>query len=129
MFDLYILLLLGCLGILLYPLPSYPGLARAVEILLIVLSVLSALVLNWKVGGIILQSVFQRMMRSSLEARTDQAFEDFHRGLEAYARPAILLPLLLTALSYVLLFAACKCLAQSIGLRIGFFIWPCASRC
>src|SRR3989442_14922742 len=45
--DLYIPLFLGGLGILLYPLPSYPRLARALESLFIVLSVPSPLVLHW----------------------------------------------------------------------------------
>jgi hypothetical protein len=117
-FDLYILLVLGALGLLLYPLPGNPNLVKAVEVFFIVLIAVSVLVLNRKVGGGVLRFVFQKMMGEALKARTDKAFSEFHRGMEAYYRPAILLPVLLTFLSYISFFWGCHRMALSLDIDI-----------
>lgn len=117
-FDLYILLVLGGLGLLLYPMPQNPGLVKAVELFFAVMIAVSALVLNRKVGGGVLKFGFQRMMGRGLKARTDRAFDDFHRGMESYYKPAILFPVLLTVASYLFFFWGCTLLAGSIGIDI-----------
>jgi len=117
-FDLYILLVLGALGLMLYPLPGDPNLVRAVEVFFAVLILVSILVLNRKVGGGLLKFVFQKMMGEGLKARTDKAFEDFHRGMESYYRPSILYPVLLTVVSYLSFFWGCQQMALSLGIGI-----------
>jgi len=58
------------------------------------------------------------MMGESLKAKTDKAFEDFHRGMEVYYRPSILLPILLTVVSYLSFFWGCHQMAISLGIEI-----------
>jgi len=120
-FDLYILLVMGGLGLLLYPLPQDPNLVHSVEVFFVVLVGVSVLVLNQKIGGVFLKAIFQKMMGEGLKARTDQAFEDFHRGMQAYYRPAILGPVALTVCSYTAYFFGCYLLAVSMGIQINVF--------
>ncbi len=120
-FDLYLLLILGGAGILLYPMPVDPVLIKTVWIFFGVLFAITLLAFNQKIGGAILKTVFQRLMKKEHKEITDKAFDDFHDGMGAFYKPSLLIPILLSTASYLIYFWGCEELAHSIGLSaIGF---------
>jgi uncharacterized protein (TIRG00374 family) len=120
-FDLYILLILGCLGILIYPMPADPRLIQLVWVFFALLALATILAFNRKIGEVLIKSIFQRVLGSRLKEKANQAFEDFHKGMEAFYSPTLAYPVLISVVSYIIAFWACSLLAQSIGLQISIF--------
>lgn len=120
-FDLYILLVLGGVGILAYPMPLDPNMINAVKAFFVVLILITLLAFNQRIGGVLLKAVFQRLMKQEHKDKTDKIFDDFHKGMEDFYRPAILYPIFLTFLSYVSFFTGCYLFARSLGIPVSFF--------
>ena len=120
-FDLYILLILGCLGILIYPMPADPHLIQLVWFFFGFLVVATVLAFNRKIGEFLIKAVFQKVMGSQMKEKTNQAFEDFHKGMEAFYSPRLIFPIFLSLLSYLVFFWGCGLLAKAIGLDINLF--------
>jgi uncharacterized protein (TIRG00374 family) len=117
-FDLYLLLILGGIGILAYPMSIDPNLIKAVWAFFAVLIVVTLLAFNQKIGGTLLKAVFQRMMKQEHKEKTDKLFEDFHRGMECFYKPALFYPIFLSLLAYVSFFIGCYLLALAMNLSI-----------
>jgi uncharacterized protein (TIRG00374 family) len=117
-FDLYLLLILGGVGILCYPMPIDPNLIKAVWGFFFLLFVVTLLAFNQKIGGALLKAVFQRMMKQEHKDMTNKLFDDFHRGMESFYKPAILYPIFLSLLSYVSFFYAGYLIAVAMNLPI-----------
>ncbi len=113
-FDLYLLLILGGAGILIYPMPKDPMLIKTVWVFFAILFIITLLAFNQKIGGTLLKTVFQRMMKQEHKEATDKAFDDFHGGMQAYYHPGILIPILLSASSYLIYFGGCEILGHAI---------------
>ena len=120
-FDLYILLILGCLGILIYPMPADPRLIQLVWIFFGFLLLATFMAFNKRIGEVLVKAIFQRMMGKNLKEKTGQAFEHFHEGMEAFYKPALAVPVILSFAAYWIAFLACSWLAQSVGLNISLF--------
>jgi uncharacterized protein (TIRG00374 family) len=120
-FDLYLLLVLGSLGILLYPLGFNPQLVRLVWIFFGFLVLVSFLAFNRRIGEILIKAVFQRVLGPSLKEKANQAFGEFHEGMEAFFNFKLFLPALLSLISYLVFFEGSSWMAQAIGLHINFF--------
>ncbi|HTC22110.1 MAG TPA: lysylphosphatidylglycerol synthase transmembrane domain-containing protein, partial [bacterium] len=113
-FDLYLLLVLGGLGILMNPMPSDPTSLKmilAVKVFFVLLVIITLLAFNKKIGGILLKAAFQRLMKQEHREKIDELFEDFHRGMEAFYKPALLVPILLSLGSYIIFFLGCDWIA------------------
>lgn len=122
--DLYLLLILGGLGILTNPMPTDATSAKmilAVKVFLLILLLISLLAFNKKIGGILLKAAFQRLMKQAHREKADKLFENFHDGMEAFYKPSIVLPVFYSFAAYVLAFWACYLLAQSINLNVSIF--------
>jgi len=129
-FDLYILLVLGCLGLLLHPLPNNPRLVQGVWIFFATLILISYLAFNRKTGEWLMKTIFQKAMGDKLKGRADQAFQEFHQGMESFYRPAILWPTLLTVTSYAFFFTGCWFLAVALGIDLSlFYLTFCVAMC
>src|SRR5258708_8596848 len=61
-FDLYILLILGCMGILIYPMPADPRLIQLVWVFFALLVLATVLAFNRKIGEVLIKSLFQRVL-------------------------------------------------------------------
>ncbi len=120
-FDLYLLLVLGGLGILMNPMPTDPASLKmilAVKVFFVILVAVTLLAFNKKIGGIILKAAFQRLMKQEHRDKMGEMFEDFHEGMEAFYKPVLLVPILLSLLSYVSFFWGCYAIAQAIHLPV-----------
>lgn len=117
-FDLYLLLILGCVGILTYPMPVDPALIKTVWVFFGLLVFITLLFFNKTIGGTALKMAFQRMMKMEHREKTDVMFKDFHDGMEAFYKPSILFPIFLTLVSYIIFFCACYLIAVAIHLPI-----------
>jgi uncharacterized protein (TIRG00374 family) len=120
-FDLYLLLVLGGLGILLNPMPTDQASLKmilAVKIFFVILVVVTLLAFNKKIGGVILKAAFQRLMKQEHRDKMDELFEDFHKGMEAFYKPSLLWPILLSLLSYVSFFWGCYAIALAMDLPV-----------
>jgi hypothetical protein len=117
-FDLYLLLILGCAGILIYPMPLDANLIKAVWFFFGILVLVTVLAFNQRVGGVLLKAIFQRLMKQEHKQKTDRLFGDFHKGMESFYRPAIAYPVFLSVIAYVFFFGGCYLLAMSIHLPI-----------
>jgi uncharacterized protein (TIRG00374 family) len=117
-FDLYLLLILGGIGILSYPMPIDPNLIKAVWGFFFLLFVVTLLAFNQKIGGALLKVVFQRMMKQEHKGITNKLFDDFHKGMESFYKPSIFYPIFLSMLSYVSFFYAGYLIAVAMNLSI-----------
>ena len=117
-FDLYILLILGCAGILTYPMPVDPALIKSVWAFFGILVVVTLLAFNKKIGGVLLKAAFQRLMKQEHREKTDKLFEDFHEGMSAFYKPSILVPILLSLVAYLFSFWGSYMIALAIGIPI-----------
>ncbi|HEY5037542.1 MAG TPA: lysylphosphatidylglycerol synthase transmembrane domain-containing protein [bacterium] len=120
-FDLYLLLILGCLGILIYPMPADPHLIQLVWIFFGLLVFVTILAFNRRIGEFLIKAVFQKVLGSQMKEKANQTFEDFHKGMEAFYSPALFIPILLSLASYLIFFWGCSLLARAIGLDISIF--------
>jgi len=120
-FDLYLLLIMGCLGILTNNMSANPDMIRLVWIFFGFLVFATLLAFNRKIGEVLIKAVFQRVLGKQLKEKANQAFDDFHAGMEAFYSPKILIPILLSAASYLIYFWACTLLADSMGVHIPIF--------
>lgn len=117
-FDLYLLLILGCVGILAYPMPIDPNLKKAVWAFFVILILVTLLAFNKKIGEILLKAIFRRMMKQEHQEKIDKLFADFHQGMECFYKPAILYPAFLSLTAYVSFFVGCFLVAQAMSLSI-----------
>ena len=120
-FDLYLLLILGSLGVLIYPLGINPQLVHLVWIFFAVLILVSFLVFNRRIGEVLIKAVFQRVLGPSLKEKANQAFSDFHAGMEAFYSFRLIFPALLSLAAYLVFFEGSSWMAQAIGFSINFF--------
>ncbi len=60
----------------------------AVKVFFVILVVVTLLAFNKKIGGVILKAAFQRLMKQEHRDKTDELFEDFHKGMEAFYKPS-----------------------------------------
>ncbi|HUO58111.1 MAG TPA: lysylphosphatidylglycerol synthase transmembrane domain-containing protein [bacterium] len=123
-FDLYLLLILGGMGILLNPMPDDPSSAKmvlAVKVFFAILILITLLAFNKKIGGVLLKAAFQKLMKQEHRDKTDKVFDDFHEGMEAFYKPSILYPAFLSLVSYVFFFEGCYLISQAAGLNLNFF--------
>jgi uncharacterized protein (TIRG00374 family) len=123
-FDLYLLLILGGMGILVYPMPADPASVRmvlTVKVFFGILVALSLLAFNRRIGEVLLKAAFQRLLKQEHRDKTDKLFEDFHKGMAVFYSPALLVPVFLSFVSYVFFFGGCYLIALSIGLPISLF--------
>jgi glycosyltransferase 2 family protein len=122
--DLYLLLVMGGLGLWINPMPTDPdsiNMIKAVKIFFLILLLISLLAFNKKIGGLLLKAAFQRLMKQEHREKTDKLFEDFHKGMGAFYKSTIFIPVFLSVVSYALIFGASLLMAQSIGLNINIF--------
>ena len=122
--DLYLLLVLGGLGILLNPMPADPvstHLMMAVKYLFVLLLVMTLLGFNKRIGGVLLKAAFQRLMKKEHREKTDRVFEDFHEGVDSFYNPNFLLAVFFSAAAYGAAFEGCYLLAQALNLPVSFF--------
>ena len=120
-FDLYLLLVLGGLGILVNPMPKDPtslNMILAVKFFFFLLVIITLLAFNKKIGGVLLKAAFQRVMKQEHRDKTDKLFEDFHAGMACFYQPSILYPVFLSLVSYLFFFGGCYLIALSINLPI-----------
>ncbi len=123
-FDLYLLLVLGGLGILVNPMPEDPASAKmvlAVKAFFVILVLITLLAFNKKIGGMLLKAAFQRLMKQEHRDKTERMYEEFHTGMAAFYKPSILVPVFLSVVSYLFFFWGCYMVAQSFGLGINVF--------
>ena len=120
-FDLYLLLILGGLGIMMNPMPVDPAtqnMVLAVKWFFVLLLLVSLLAFNKKIGGLILKAAFQRLMKREHRDKTSRLFEDFHRGMDSFYKPSILYPVVLSLVSYVIFFGGSYLIALAMQLHI-----------
>lgn len=123
-FDLYLLLLLGGVGIMMNPMPLDPTTQKmvlAVKWFFALLLVITLLAFNKKIGGGFLKAAFQRVMKQEHREKTDRLFEDFHEGMESFYRLSILVPVILSLVSYVIFFWGSYLIALAIPIKINIF--------
>jgi uncharacterized protein (TIRG00374 family) len=123
-FDLYLLLVLGGIGLFANPMPLDPAaqkLVLAVKVFFLILIVISLLAFNQKIGGLLIKQAFQRLMKQEHRDKTDRMFKEFHSGMEAFYRPDILYPAFLSLAAYVVFFWGCYLIAQAIQLPVDIF--------
>jgi uncharacterized protein (TIRG00374 family) len=120
-FDLYLLLVLGGLGILMNPMPTDATSLKmilAVKVFFVLLVVVTLLAFNKKIGRALMREAFQRLMKQEHREKMDKLFEDFHGGMESFYKPGLLVPVFLSLLSYVIFFGGCYLIAQAISLPV-----------
>jgi uncharacterized protein (TIRG00374 family) len=54
-----------------------------------------------------------------MKGHTDKAFQDFHEGMKAFYRPGLLIPVLLTILTYLSFFISCWMMCRGLEIQIG----------
>jgi len=118
-FDLYILLILGCLGLILHPIPDHPEMVHGVWAFFGILLLVTFFAFHKTTGEWLMKTLFRRVLGERFKGHADQAFQEFHQGMEAFYRPTLLWPVFLTVLAYVSFFGACGLLGLALHIGIG----------
>ena len=115
-FDLFVLLLLGLVGVLLYH--TSDQMVTLVMVSFVVLMAGSGVLLSRRLSQPLFRLLFERSFFKRFHGKAAQQMEDFYEGVQALKKPALAVPFLLSVLSYVFFFALCYFLALAMSIPI-----------
>ncbi len=120
LFDLYLLIILGLLGI--WQFGILGKLSNTSLLLLIIFISFPLLILNkqltGKVSSLIYKSVIKK--KAQLRDKIEERFEDFYNGINQLMTFKLIFSALLTCLSYSVFFMQCYLIAIAMGISINF---------
>ncbi len=119
LFDLYLLIILGSIGIWYF---GILGEVSNVFFFLLILIVFSPLiVLNKSIMTKIIFIIYKVAVLKKNKNKIEQKFDDFYEGINQLIGFNLLISIILTIISYFVLFTQCYFILVSMGLSISFF--------
>lgn len=118
LFDLYLLIILGSIGIWQFALLGKISDISLVMSIVVILSPL--LMLNRQLMEKLLKSLYNIVIIKKAKGKIDEKFEDFYNGLNELIGPELLFSGLLTCLSYLIFFTQCYLIVIAMGISVNF---------
>jgi len=119
LFDLFVLITLGCLGLAIFSLPKQQSLAILAVVSVIILA--TGILLSKKLARRAVQFVYKRTMLRSYKEKIDESVDDFYSGIEELKKLRLVIPLLTTVFAYLLFYTQGYLIAKSLNIPIPFF--------
>jgi len=119
LFDLFVLITLGCLGLAIFSLPRQQSLAILAVVSVIILA--AGILLSKKLTRRVIQFVYKRTMLRSYRKKIDESVNDFYLGIEELKKLRLVIPLLTTVFAYLLFYTQGYLIAKSLNIPISFF--------
>ncbi len=119
LFDLFMLIIMGCLGLLIFALPRQQSLG----ILAVVLVLISAtgILLSKKLTRRVIQFVYKRITLRRYQKKMDESINDFYLGIKELKKTKLVIPLLITIFAYIIFYTQGYLIAKSLNIPISFF--------
>jgi uncharacterized protein (TIRG00374 family) len=116
LFDLLILIAMAFSGALALALTRNMLIVILVWVLVFMATVL--IFLNERSGKRIVRAAFRVFMPKKLGSGLEEQFEDFYSGIGQFKRIEILVPLLLSIVTYFIMYVQCSLIANALGISI-----------
>lgn len=119
LFDLFVLITLGCSGLAIFSLPRQQslGILAVVSVIILVTGVL----LSKKLTRRVIQFVYKGTALRSYQEKIDESVNGFYLGIEELKKLRLVIPLLITVFAYLLFYAQGYLIAKSLNIPISFF--------
>ena len=118
LFDLYLLMILGFIGIRQFGILG--KLSEASLILTIIVVLTPLIMLNKQLMGKFTNILYKVAVVKKVKGKIKESFEDFYSGLNQLINPRLLVSGLLTCLGYFIFFVQCYLIVLAMGLSINF---------
>ena len=118
LFDLYLLIILGFIGIWRFGILGKLSEASLIFTIIVILAPL--IMLNKKLVGRITKILYNIAVIKKVKGKIEESFEDFYSGLNQLINPRLLISGLLTCLGYLMFFIQCYLIVIAIDLSINF---------
>ncbi|MBI4843121.1 MAG: flippase-like domain-containing protein [Nitrospirae bacterium] len=118
LFDLYLLSIIGTLGIWHLKIISHPSMAFAVLIALVSLPLI--LIVNKKLMGKCIRFLYNNFISDKNKNRVEKNFRDFYEDASELISPRLFISAILTCLGTFIFFIQSYLLVISLGLQAGF---------
>lgn len=118
LFDLYLLIILGFIGI--WQFGVLGKLSDAFLILSIIVMMVPLIMLNQQLMGKLFKLLYNLAVIKKVKGKIEESFEDFYSGLNQLINPRLLISGLLTCLGYLMFFIQCYLIVIAIDLSINF---------
>ncbi|MBC8488075.1 MAG: flippase-like domain-containing protein [Bacteroidetes bacterium] len=118
LFDLYLLIILGFIGIRQFGILG--KLSEASLILTIIVVLTPLIMLNKQLMGKFTNILYKVAVVKKVKGKIKESFEDFYSGLNQLINPRLLVSGLLTCLGYFIFFVQCYLIVLAMGLSINF---------
>ena len=118
MFDLYLLIILGFIGI--WQFSALVKFSDAFIILFIIIIISPLFMLNKQLMEKLANILYKVAVVKKIKGKIEESFEDFYYGLYKVISPKLLVSGLLTCISYLIFFIQCYLIVIAMGLSINF---------
>lgn len=118
LFDLYLLIILGIIGI--WKFDIFSNSSRMLLIILGILIIVPVVMLNRHFMRKLLLLLYRYLMIQRLKDNIDEKFEDFYHGIDEIMNCRLISLMLLTCFSYSIYFIQCYLIVIAMGISIEF---------
>ena len=118
LFDLYLLIILGFIGILKFNI--FGKLSSAFFLLSIIFVMVPLIMLNRNFMKKLTKLLYNFAVLNKVKGKIEENFQDFYNGLYKLINPKLLVSGLLTCFGYLLFFIQCYLIVIAIGLSVNF---------
>ncbi len=119
LFDLFMLIIMGCLGLLIFALPKQQSLGILAVVLVLILG--TGVLLSKKLTRRVIQFAYKRTALRRYREKMDESINDFYLGIEELKRTKLVIPLLITVFAYLIFYTQGYLIAKSLNIPISFF--------
>jgi len=118
LFDLYLLIFLGSIGI--WQFGVLGKLSDAFLMISIIVIMVPVIILNKQLMGMLIKILYNLAVIKKVKGKIEESFEDFYGGLQKLISPRLLVSGLLTCLGYFMFFIQCYLIVLAMDLSINF---------
>ena len=118
LFDLYLLVILGFIGI--WHFDVLGKISSSFFVLTIIIGLTPIVMLNKQLMGKFINTLYKVSVVKKVEVKIEERFEDFYNGLRTLISPKLLISGLLTCLGYFMFFIQSYLIVMAMGLSINF---------
>ena len=119
LFDLYLLIILGFIGI--WHFDILGTLSEIFLVLTIIILFTPLIMLNKQLMGKLLKLLYNLVVIKKVKGKIEDSFEEFYGGLNQLISPRLLVSGLFTCLGYFIFFIQCYLIVMAMGLSVNFF--------
>lgn len=118
LFDLYLLMILGVIG--LWKFDIMGKLSNTALFLLVVIVLAPLFVLNKQLARKLVNLLYYLTIIKKVKGNVEERFVDFYDGINQLISPRLLFSILLTCISYFIIFTQCYLILIAVGISINF---------